>query len=165
LAAWVAPVAAQQQAVAGDQTARLVQEVAGLNRSLDHMVAMLEQVMSNQKVDLLLKRIEIKERRLAPMASDLRSMESEYDNRKTEIKRLREFIKQQEEMLADELRQGIDPTDSEARLYLDDLNREIQVEGTRLEELTLRIRRLQDEIADEREEIAILDEQLSELID
>jgi chromosome segregation ATPase len=161
----VTPVAAQQQPVAGDQTARLVQEVAGLNRSLDHMVAMLEQVIRNQKVDLLLKRIEIKERRLAPMASDLRSMESEYDNRKTEIKRLREFIKQQEEMLADELRQGIDPTDSEARLYLDDLNREIQVEGTRLEELTLRIRRLQDEIADEREEIAILDEQLGELID
>jgi chromosome segregation ATPase len=165
LAASAAPVAAQQQAAAGDPTARLVQEVAGLNRSLDHMVAMLEQVIRNQSVDLLLKRIEIKERRLAPMSSDLRSMEAEYGNRKTEIKRLREFIKQQEEVLDDELRQGIDPDDSEARLYLDDLNREIKVEGTRLEELSMRIRRLQDDIAEEREEIEILDEQLSELID
>lgn len=161
LAGWAAPAAGQQ----GDPTARLVEEVAGLNRSVDRLVDMMQELMESRKVDLLIKRIEIKQRAVIPMAADLRSMESEYDNLKMESKRLQDMVEQQEKVIDREVLQGTDVPDSESRLFMAELERELQVQRARLEELERRIGLLQGELADGQEEIAILDDQLRELVE
>jgi len=136
-----------------------------LNRSLDQLIVMMQELMEGRKVDLLIKRIEIKQRALIPMASDLRSMEAEYDALKMDFKRLQEMVELQEETVDREVLQGIDQPDSESRGFLTELELELQVQRARLEELDRRMRLLQDELDDGREEIAILDDQLRELIE
>jgi len=165
LAAGLFPAHAQPPAPAGDETARLVDEVAGLNRSLEKLVVMLEQVMYQQQVDLMLKRIELKERRLEPMASHLRSLQREYDDRKSELKHFQEMIEREKERISDEIREGTDRPDSASRNNVEELERVLTVETARVEELERRMRRLEDDLAEGREEILVLDEQLREMLE
>jgi chromosome segregation ATPase len=164
LAAWLFPTLAQPPAPAGDETARLVDEVAGLNRSLERLVVMLEQVMYQQQVDLVLKRIAMKERRLDPMASHLRSLQREYDDRKSDFKQFQEMIELEKDMISDEIREGTDRPGSGSRNQVKELERVLTVEAARLEELERRMRALEDDLAEGREEIEVLDEQLQEML-
>jgi len=165
LAHAAAPLAAQQGGPSGGEAAGLVEEVAGLRSSLDRLVLLLERVAEQQKVDLLLKRVELKERRLIPVASDLRSLEGDYENQKVVVTRYREMLTQMEDALAEEIRRGVDRPDSEPRQMIPEFERELQIEIERIEDLERRMRRLEDELEDGRREIAILDEQLRELLE
>ena len=158
------PAAAQQASAPEPAAAGLVEEVAGLRSSLDRLVVLLERVAEQQRVDLLLKRVELKERRLIPVASDLRSLEGDYEDQKAIVTRYGEMLEQMEDALSDEIRRGVDRPDSEPRQMIPQLERELQIEIERIEELERRMRRLDDELADGRREIAILDEQLRELL-
>ena len=158
------PAAAQQGRPSGEESAGLVEEVAGLRNSLDRLVVLLERMAEQQKIDLLLKRVELKERRLIPVASDLRSLEGEQEDQKVTLARYREMLEQMEDALSEEIRRGVDRPDSESRQMIPQLERELQIEEARAEELERRMRRLEDELADGRREIAILDEQLRELL-
>jgi hypothetical protein len=159
-----APAAAQQGRTSTGESTALVEEVAGLRGSLDRLVLLLERVAEQQKVDLLLKRVELKERRLIPVASDLRSLEGDYEDQKVVVTRYQEMLRQMEEALSDEVRRGVDRPDSEPRQMIPEFERELQIEIDRIEDLERRMRRLEDELADGRREIAILDEQLRELL-
>jgi len=168
LAAWLVtgfePGAAQTSGRSVGESAGLVGEVAGLRESLDRLVLLLERVAEQQKIDLLLKRIELGERRLIPVASDLRSLEGDYEDQKTKVKRYQEMLVQMEDALSEEIRRGVDRPDSEPRQMIPELERELQIEVGRIEDLERRIRRLEDELADGRREISVLDEQLRELL-
>jgi hypothetical protein len=158
-------VQAQPPAQTGDETARLVDEVAGLNRSLEKLVVMLERVMYQQEVDLMLNRIELRERRLEPMASHLRSLQREYDDRKSDLKHIQEMLALEEERISDEIREGTDRPDSGTRNQVKELERVLTVETARIEDLQRRMRQLEDDLAEGREEVLILDEQLRELLE
>ena len=164
LAAGIVPAAAQQGGQTGAESAALIEEVAGLRSSLDQLVVLLERMAEQQKVDLLLKRVELKERRLIPVASDLRSLEGEYEDQKVMVVRYREMLRQMEDALSEEIRRGVDRPDSEPRQMIPEFERELQIEIARSEDLDRRMRRLEDELADGRRAIAILDEQLRELL-
>ena len=75
----------------------LVEEVAGLRSSLDRLVVLMERVAEQQRIDLLLRRVELKERRLIPVASDLRSLEGDYEDQKAQVKRYQEMLAQMED--------------------------------------------------------------------
>ena len=156
------PATAQQ--AGPSEGAGLVEEVAGLRSSLDRLVVLLERVAEQQRIDLLLKRVELKERRLIPVASDLRSLEGDYEDQKAQVKRYREMLEQMEDVVSEQVRRGVDRQDSEAREMIPGIEREMQIEIGRLEDLERRMRRLEDELVDGRREIAILDEQLRELL-
>ena len=159
------PAAAQQATPSQGSEPRLVEEVAGLRSSLDRLVLLLERAADQQKIDLLLKRVELKERRLIPVASDLRSLEGDYEDQKVVVTRYQEMLEQAEDLLSDEIRRGVDRPDSEPRQMIPGFERELQIEIARIEELERRMRRLEDELSDGRREIAILDEQLRELLE
>jgi chromosome segregation ATPase len=152
------PVAAQT-----DQAA-LAEEMAGINRSLERMVLLLETLIGNQEQDILLKRIELMERRLAPLESELRRAERAMIDVEARVKRMQEEREEMEDVIADEVRSGTDQEFSEARRMKDQLDRVIEAEGARVEEMRRRVRKLEDELADGREEILILDEELRELL-
>jgi len=163
--AWAGTAAAQQGGTAGPDSARLVEEVAGLRDSLERLAALLERATDQQKIDLLLKRIELKERRMIPVATDLRTLEGQYEDQKAVVKRYQEMLDQMEDVVSNEVRRGVDQPDSEARRSVTEIERELQIEVTRIEDLERRMRRLEDELDQGRREVAILDERLQDLLD
>jgi septal ring factor EnvC (AmiA/AmiB activator) len=139
-------------------------DMAGINRSLERMVVLLETLIGNQQVDILLKRIELQERRLAPLESGLRRAERAMIDVEARLERMKEEREAMEDVIAEEVRDGIDKDDSDARRMRDQLDRVLESESARVEEMRRRVLRLEDELADGREEIVILDEQLRELL-
>lgn len=147
---------------AGSQQDRPVDDLAGINRSLERMVVLLETMLDNQDIDIILRRIELKERRLLPLESELRRAERSLLDMQSRLKMIQEELEQTEEQLSEEMRQGVDPQDSDTRRARDQMERILATENSRAEESQRRVRMLEDELAEGREEIAILDEQLQE---
>jgi len=158
LAIAVSPARAQ------DASGQLAEDVAGINRSLERMANLLETLIGNQQVDILLKRIELKERRLAPLESDLRRAERALIDIESRVKRLNEEREELDDAVDEEVRAGVDSEGSEARRMRDQLERVVEMEAGRVEEYRRRVLHLEDQLAEGREEIAILDEQLMELL-
>ena len=144
-------------------TVKLDEDVAGIRQALDRLVGLLETTQHHQRVDLLLKRIELRERRLDPLERRLRSAQSEVEGLADELVHLGAMKKQEEEELDDLLRsREIDEGD---RRELKEIERAEVGLQARLDEAQIRARKYEDELADGREEIEILDEMLLELLD
>jgi predicted RNase H-like nuclease (RuvC/YqgF family) len=155
---------AAMPARAQEGVGQLADDLAGINRSLERMAGMLEILIGNQQVEILLKRIEMKERRLAPLESELRRAERALVDLEARVKRLNDEREELEDVLAEEMREGIDLEGSETRRMQEQLARVAEMEAGRVEEYRRRVLRLEDQLADGRDEILILDEQLMELL-
>ncbi len=138
-------------------------DVAGIRNALDRLVVLMETVQHQQRVDLVLKRIELRERRLAPLEQRLQDAQSEVDGLGDELVHM-SVMKEQFESQLDELSKTRDMDESERNQIREFERVEAAIEA-RVEEAQLRVRRYEDELADGREEIEILDEMLLELLD
>ena len=125
---------------------------------------LLESSLANQQVDLLLKRIDLKERRLAPLEAELREAEQAAVRSASEIRRLEELREQQERQVSRDVREGSDHPDSEARRMMQKIDATFEYQSSRVEEEQARVRRLEDQLAEGRDEIVILEELLQELL-
>jgi hypothetical protein len=153
-----------------DQTAGAAEagpgaELAGIQRSLDRLVELLEVHLAHQRVDLVLKRITLMERRLEPAEQRLRDAEAELHGRESEIERMKLMLEEQRTVLEDELREGMDPAESDTREMIAEWERHIRTEESQLDAMQMRVRELEDEIAERRDDIEILDDILLELIE
>jgi len=146
-------------------TEQLARELARLNRSLDRIVGLMEDVASYDRIELVLRRIDLKERRLAPLEAQMRRVDSEMFDHKSEMKRMGQMVEEHEDRLDDEIREGTDRPNSDTRQYLHQLRQAVAGITARYEELQLRQRRLEDELADGRDEIALLDDALGEMLE
>ncbi len=163
--ALLAALNAGPPALAQSDPDRVADELAGLNRSVDRLVEMLERSIARQEIDLLLKRIELRERRLAPLERDLRGAEGELFDAKSEVSQMLEMQRAQEDEMRELERDGDATEAAAARKMLEDFERIILMQTTRMEDLQRRAMTLEDELADGRDEIAILDEMLLELLE
>ena len=143
----------------------MLEEVAGINRSLARLVDMLETIRDNQKVDLLLKRIELKERRLAPLETRLRDAESRCEGIQREIDDMETMRAQIEEEIAEEVRSGRDEMTRDSQLMLREFGVRVEYLEASLERATTQKREHEDDLALQRKEIAILDEMLEEFLE
>jgi len=154
------PAAAQ----AGDGSA-LVDEVAGLNRSLARLVGLLESSLHHQRVDLVLKRIALRERRIAPAGSALRSQRNALVDAESELTQLREMLEREREGLQRQIREGADQPDSPTRDLIVELESVIRTQEERRDNVIRLIRDLEDEVAEGQERIEALEELLDELLE
>ena len=142
----------------------LVDDVAGIRQALDRLVDLLETVQRNQRVDLLLKRIELRERRLSPLERRLAGAQGDMDGIEAEQVHMESMREQQERELDEIVREGKETDDGIRRML-----REVELMQTAMEarlfDAQARVRRFEDELAEGREEIEILDEMLLELLD
>jgi len=155
------PAPAQPEAV----TPQLLEDVAGIHRALDRLVGLLETMQANQRIDIVLKRIALRERRLEPLEDRLKTAESTALSLGGEISRLETMVEQQEEVLGDEIRRGLDQPSSGTRRGLDELRMILRIQSDELDEAESRVRGLEDAMARGRDEIAILDEMLLEMLE
>ena len=155
---------AAMPAGAQEPSEKLAEDIAGIDRSLERMAVLLETLIGNQQIDILLKRIELKERRLAPLESELRRAERALIDIESRVKRMNEEREELEDVVDEEIRDGVDQAGSEARRMQEQLARVVEMETGRVEEYRRRVIRLEDQLAEGRDEILILDEQLMELL-
>jgi predicted nucleic acid-binding Zn-ribbon protein len=142
----------------------LVDDVAGIRQALDKLVVLLETAQHNQRVELLLKRIELRERRLAPLEKRLAGAQSDVEGLEGERLHMEGMREQEEQELDEALRTGKEDHDSIRRM-LKEIDRMQAGMEARLDEARMRTRRFEDQLADGREEVEILDEILLELLD
>ena len=123
--AWTLTPAQHDQDAAGGSAAP---EMAGIQRSLDRLVELFEAHLEHQRADLLLKRIQLKERRLEPAEQRLRDAESRLEGRESEVKRMTQILEEQQSVLEDEIREGIDQPASDTRRMIANLERVIRTQ-------------------------------------
>ena len=140
-ACWVGPVAARQDPGTG-QAAALLEQVTGVNRSLERLVNLLEDSLDRQQIDLLLKRIELRERRLAPLEAQLHRAENRLSNAEDEVARMTRMLEEQEKNMRERIRNGADPATVPERGMLEEIKMHLEVENGQIEQL--------DELLEER---------------
>jgi hypothetical protein len=152
-------------AAAQTASTQLVEEMKGIRLALDRLVALQQSNDRYRRVDLIMKRIELAAKRLAPVEAKLVRVErmiEEYDGSLQALARMNE---QQENYLHDEIKEGVDSPRSETRIALEDIERSIDGLEASTEAKLLLKQELENELAAEQREIDILDEMLMELVE
>jgi hypothetical protein len=158
------PVAAQSGAT--DYAAGpLPEDVKGIRQALDRLVVLLETTQRHQEIDLVLKRIELHDRRTEPLERRLRSAESEIEGIEEHLKALERMKEQEEELFDDAVREGNEAQRGESRRMLDDIERTRVGAEERLESVRMRMQQYENDLSASRREIEILDEILLELLE
>lgn len=140
----------------------LAQEVAGVNRSLDRLVQMLSTMLEQQKIDLLLKRIEMRERRVLPLEQELRSARNAASEIVVEIDRLQAMLDEGESSAREALRDGQEIEAREIGQMVTQIRLNLNVVVASRDEHQRRARDLEDQIGIQRREIEDLDDLLIE---
>ena len=160
----VAP-AAGQPASTDVVSARLAEDLKGIRQALDRLVVLHETDHHNWHVDLMFKRIELREHRLEPVERRLRAAESSRDRLQESLDSLEKMREQHEQRLKNEIKDGVDLPRSETRRMLDDIKRSRDSQLDRLKTTHARVQQLEDEVLSGQDEIEILEEQLTELLE
>ena len=164
LAVWLlASVPANGQT--SPETAGVTEELEGIRRALDRLVSLQESASRYQAVDLVLKRIELKMRSLEPLERRLRGAENDVENAEEHLKQLARMLEQNEDVLQQEVQDGTDARRSETRRMLDDIRRTQRGAEERLDLAYQATQRFENELADGRRELEILDDRLDELVE
>jgi chromosome segregation ATPase len=138
----------------------LVGELAGVHQSLDQLVGLVGQLIRNQKVDVLLKRIEMRERRMAPLEAELLRAERQRSDLNVEVERMQEMVDDWEIQLRDAERDNDKETEGELSMMLSQVRHSLTIESGRRDELDRRMNELEGDLIAGRKALAILDDVL-----
>ncbi len=141
----------------------VVRELARIRASLDRLAELLEEARAGQQADLLLRRIDRKERRLIPLESRLRSVRQQRENVEEEQMQVAAYREQFEEEMRAARDRGENPEQG-SRLVTEQIETQEEALEKRMERLDLLIRQLEDQIAEHLEEIEILEAALEEML-
>jgi chromosome segregation ATPase len=140
--------------------AGLQQELAGMRHSLDEIALLLAATLDQQQVAVLMTRMELKQRRMAPLEQLLQRTRDDRDGLRQERERMadmREIIREEAGDSAAEA-EGV-------RLDLERVRREMERMDDRLASLDQRIIELEDDLASNQDDIAILEEMVDERLE
>jgi len=159
LAAWLSvPLSAQAP------EPEALQQDAGIQQSLERVAAALEALLAYQETDLLLKRIEMRERRIAPLEDELRRHKGDLVTHKAELDRLETLQRE----WGDRIREA-GKTDENAAEEWKRMEQEFELayrdQSVRYEALQERVRLLEDDLIDRRKQIQDLEARLLDRID
>jgi chromosome segregation ATPase len=162
----LAPAVALGQPAAADAGARaLADDVGGIRRALEQLVALQETAEHFREVDVLLRRIELLERRLEPVERQLQGAERTVRGMEDDLATLQKMREQNEDALDEEIKAGVDTPRSGTRNMLTDIERTLETREEQIKEARARARRFDDDLAERREEIEVLDDMLMELLE
>jgi len=148
-----------------DPAASLVKEVEALRKTVEEAVTLLDRALAHQRTEILLKRLDLKERRVVPLESELRHARDGQAASRNELERFEQMIEEIEQRISEEIRSGVDPEESENRIMKGDLEQALAHVRRNVESDEDRVRRLEDELAERLEEIEILEDSLQERLD
>jgi chromosome segregation ATPase len=162
-AVWVSPVTGQD--APGDTPEPVVRQLAGIQESLGDLVAVLSTMRRNQDAELILRRIEMHERRLAPLEGRLERNRREQLDAKTSIGNIEEWKSQTEERIHEIEREGREEVPLQLHQEVRMAEQQMSQEQERFERLQQQQIELENTLADRRDEVEILEDLLRELIE
>ena len=162
-AIWVSPATGQD--APGDTPEQVVRELAGIQESLDDLVALLSTMRRNQDADLILRRIEMHERRLAPLEGRLERNGREQLDAKKSLGNIEEWKSQTEEQIYEIERVGREEVPLQMRQEVRMAEQQMKQEQERLERLQQTQIDLENALADRRDDVEILEDTLRELVE
>ncbi len=160
---WVSPATGQH---APDTAAeRVALELGDIRDSLDDLVRLLATMKRNQDADLMLRRIEMHERRLAPLEGRLDRNGREQQDVQTSIRNVEEWKSQTEERIHQIEREGREEIPLELLQEVRMAEQQIALEQDRLDRLRQQQIDLENTLADRRDDVEILEDLLRELVE
>jgi chromosome segregation ATPase len=147
------------------ESTTLVEEVAGLRGSVDQLVTLLERHMKYQKTELILKRLDLKERQLQPLERELRATRDDLEYRNEELDELGMYLAQVESEIEEEIRVGTDSPDSHSRRAREEVEERRKNLEERIVDLERRILDLEGEVAFRQREIDDLEDILEDYLE
>jgi len=162
-AIWFSP--ATGQGVPGDTPEQVVRELAGIQQSLDDLVVLLSTMRRNQDADLILRRIEMHERRLAPLEGRLERNGREQLDAQASMGNSEEWKSQTEERIHEIEREGREEVPLQIHQELRMAEQRMILEQERFDRLQQQQIELEDALADRRDEVEILEDLLHELVE
>jgi chromosome segregation ATPase len=145
---------------------RLIQEVAGLRKAVERVTLLLDELAKTQRLDGLFKRIELKERRLAPIEAELRAARRELVTQQELMTRLNANLDDLENRFREESQSGSDDPEKESdyKVMSQDLEAQINAKGTALTALESRIRTLENDLNEGRAELRGFEDHLQQAL-
>jgi hypothetical protein len=162
-AIWFSPVTGQE--TPRDTPEQVVRELAGIQESLDDLVLLLSTMRRNQDADLILRRIEMHERRLAPLEGRLEHNNREQQDAKTSISNIEQWKLQTEERIDEIEREGREEVSTELLREVRMAEQQMIQEQGRYERLLQQQIDLENTLADRRDDVEILEDVLNELVE
>ena len=156
---------AQDRSASAPQAAALAGRLDELSENLGEIARSLRALLDNQDKLLLLRRIELAERRLEPLGSEVRRAASAVRNHEEEIAHIEQVRESFEREIDEAVRSGADPQQLSQRGELQNLESMIALQQQLLENARRSVIEAENDLARGRNEIAILDEQLQELLE
>ncbi len=164
------PVLSQEQLPsAGDQS--IYQALEELNKSLKVLSGFVEehlklqkQANERQQIEIAMKRIELHNRKLAPLEKQLQDAKYEKESLQEEIKTLQVEMERIEEMI-DESDQPLDESDK--KMYeqeIDQLKSYLKLSNEKVSSLDLKILEMENELIEKRADIEKLENYIDENI-
>lgn len=141
----------------------LVREVAALRKSVEELVSLLDGAVHHQRVELLLKRLELKQRRVSPLEGELRGARQQLNDLENERRHMEGMLEESQAAVTEDIRSGTDRPDSENRAMVEQGETALKFIDGEIESEERRIRDLEDEIVDGREAIETLENTIEEL--
>ncbi|NIM00432.1 MAG: hypothetical protein GTN89_06075 [Acidobacteria bacterium] len=162
-ALWFSPAIGQESTGAAPE--EVVRELAGIQQALEELVDLLVTMRRNQDAELILRRIEMQERRLAPLDGRLDRNSREQQDAKSSIGNIKQWMSQTEERIDEIEREGREEVPLQLYQELRMAQQQLAQEEARLERLQQRQIDLENTLADRRDDVEILEDLLRDLID
>ena len=141
-----------------------VGELAGIRVALEKLTTQVDTMRRSSDAELVLRQIQLHEQRLAPLEARLASRQREDLDTQAFIVSARERLAQAERRIAEAGREGREPSD-ELRKERDLIAQALKGDKSRAESLRAQIIILENQIAEARRKVVILEESFIDLVD
>lgn len=159
-AAVLPPALAQEEPPAPGRT--LQQEMAEVNRTLREIVDLMRLSLERHELDVLIRRLELYSRSLAPREQELRRAQANKESVEQELERMEAFMAQLEEEMARDAETGLEAPDSGLERQRADFETHQKLLKDRRWNLEQRIIELENDLTDRRRQIEALEEVVDE---
>ena len=159
---WIAPAVGQDNRAVAPES--IVSELAHIQQSLEDLVDLMSASRRYEDADLILRRIEMHERRMAPVERQIERNQREHVDAQTNLGWMEKRVSQTEKRVRKIEREGIQVSD-ELFGQVTGAIQAVEREKARIEALKLQRIELENGIAGKRDEVKVLEDSLRELLD
>jgi chromosome segregation ATPase len=133
-----------------------------LNRSMAELVALLRESTERQRLEILLKRIELHHLDLEPLQEELRRARADKVSQEEEQMRLQALLNDLDDQAASKEPEVLQPSDPEQRSIRHGLEVQIKFLKGRIESAERKVAELENELADKRRQIDLLERMIDD---
>ena len=150
---------------ADDPIGALRDSIERANTSLEAIAHSLSALHIEQQAMLMIRRVELEERRMSPLNSAVRSAHQDVEQLEREIRQMERMREDFQQQVDEAVRKGADPLDLPERREVEQIENVIELDREQLVIAQARAIEAEDDLARRKKRMEILDEKLEELLE